>query len=69
LLLGGAIDVLPKSFRSSSIEISVGECFRFLIPFVAVSPDEEMFVCKSKYSPKHVSPADKPSFNASDFLS
>ena len=69
LLLGGAVDVSPKFFRSSSIKILVGECFHFLIPSVAVSWDEEMFVCKSEYSPKHVLPADRPSFNASDFLS
>jgi hypothetical protein len=69
LLLGGAGNVLPMSSRSRSIEISVGKSFRFLLPTVAVSRDEEMFVCKSEYSPKHVAPADRPSFKASDFLS
>ena len=69
LLLGGAVDVLPSSSRSSSIEISVRECFRFLLPTVAVSLDEEMFDCKSEYSPRHIVPADRPSFNASDVLS
>jgi hypothetical protein len=69
LLLGGAVDVLPMSSRSSSIKILVGKSFRFLLPTVAVSRDEEMFVCKSEYSPKHVLPADRPSFKASDFFS
>ena len=69
LLLGGAVNVLSASSRSSSIEISVKKRFRFLLPTVAVSLDEEMFVCKSEYSPKHVVPADRPSFDASDFLS
>jgi hypothetical protein len=69
LLLGGAVDVSPMSSRSSSIKILVGKNFRFLLPTVAVSRDEEMFVCKSEYSPKHLAPTDRPSFKASDFLS
>ena len=69
LLLDGAVDVLPASSRSSSIKISVGKRFRFLLPTVAISWDEEMFVCKSKYSPKHVVPTDRPRLDVSDFLS
>ena len=69
LLLGGAVNVLPASSRLGSIEILVRKRFHFLLPTVAASRDEKMFVCKSEYSPKHVMPADRPSFDASDFLS
>jgi hypothetical protein len=71
LLLGGVVDVSSSSSssRSSSIKISVGKSFCFLLPTVAVSRDDEMFDCKSEYSPKHDAPADGPSVNASDFLS
>ena len=68
LLLGGANNGSSSSSKSSSIKISVGKHFRFLLPTVVVSQDEEMFDYKSEHSPKHVSPTDGLSLNASNFL-
>ena len=54
--------------RSSSIKVSVGRNFRFLLSTVIVSRDEWAFICKGKNSPRHVAPAEKPFLTAPNFF-